>query len=151
SRGRERRAFHTASCCRSARFSSANSRCVRTADRSVPRTIQRHLTMTGELAEQSAECKLIAPDEFLGGTSDAGTITAAGVADTPVDRYEQPPRGRVISTISSPRPRDKNVFAVVSFNRLKHSLLLQPADLIRRVASERPEHLLGVLPKQRRR
>jgi hypothetical protein len=39
SRGRGSRAFQTASCCRSARFSSANSRCVRTAERSVPTRI----------------------------------------------------------------------------------------------------------------
>ena len=48
SRGREWPAFHTASCCRSARFSSANSRCVRAADSSVPRTIPSHLNMAAE-------------------------------------------------------------------------------------------------------
>jgi hypothetical protein len=48
SRGRGWRAFHTASCCRSARFSSANSRCVRTADPSVPTTIPSHLIMTAQ-------------------------------------------------------------------------------------------------------
>jgi hypothetical protein len=48
SRGRGSRAFHTASCCRSARFSSANSRRVRIAERSVPRKIPSHLIMTGQ-------------------------------------------------------------------------------------------------------
>src|SRR5437867_5466590 len=50
SRGRSSRAFHTASCCRSARFSSANSRCVPTVDRSVRRRIPSHLTMAGQIA-----------------------------------------------------------------------------------------------------
>src|SRR5207249_8501011 len=50
SRGRGSRAFHTASCCRSARFSSANSRCVPTVDRSVRRRIPSHLTMAGQIA-----------------------------------------------------------------------------------------------------
>src|SRR2546422_10709287 len=68
SRGRGSRAFHTASCCRSARFSSANSRCVRRELLSVPKRIPSHRTMTGEIADQSAECKLIAADDFLEGT-----------------------------------------------------------------------------------
>src|SRR5262245_43616741 len=42
------RTFQTASCCRSARFSSANSRCVRIAERSVPTRIPSHLTITGQ-------------------------------------------------------------------------------------------------------
>ena len=69
SRGRRSRAFHTASCCRSARFSSANSRCVRRQLLTVPKRIPSHRTMTGEIADQSAECKLIAPDDFLEGTA----------------------------------------------------------------------------------
>src|SRR4030095_9926487 len=68
SRGRRSRAFHTASCCRSARFSSATSRCVRRQLLTVPKRIPSHRTMTGEIADQSAECKLIAPDDFLEGT-----------------------------------------------------------------------------------
>jgi hypothetical protein len=47
-RGGGSRTFHTASCCRSARFSSANARCVRTADRSVPRAVPSHLIITGQ-------------------------------------------------------------------------------------------------------
>jgi hypothetical protein len=66
--GRGWRAFHTASCCRSASFSSANSRCVRTELLSAPKRIPSHRTMTGEIADQSAECKLITPDHFLEGT-----------------------------------------------------------------------------------
>ncbi len=50
SRGRGWRGFHTASCCRSARFSSANSRCVRAVDRRVPMRIPSRLTMTGHIA-----------------------------------------------------------------------------------------------------
>jgi len=57
-------------CCRSARFSSANSRCVRTVDRSVPRRIPSHLTMTGQIADQSAKRKTIATDDFSGRTGD---------------------------------------------------------------------------------
>src|SRR2546425_3589195 len=34
---------------------------------------------------------------------------------------------------------------------LENTLLLQPPDLLRRVAPERPEHLLGVLAEQGRR
>src|SRR5437899_8758370 len=68
SRGRGSRPFHTASCCRSARFSSANSRCVRRQLLTVPKRIPSHRTMTGEIADQSAERKLIAPDDFLEGT-----------------------------------------------------------------------------------
>src|SRR5439155_17772643 len=71
SQGRGWRAFHTASCCRSARFSSANSRCVRTVDRGVPMRSPSHLTMTGQIADQSAKRKRIATDEFLERTRSA--------------------------------------------------------------------------------
>jgi len=40
--------IHTANCRRSARFSSASSRCVRTVARSAPMRIPSHLTMTGQ-------------------------------------------------------------------------------------------------------
>jgi len=46
SRGRGWRAFHMASCCRSARFSSANSRCVRRQLLTIPKRIPSHRTMT---------------------------------------------------------------------------------------------------------
>ncbi len=65
SRGRGWRAFHTASCCRSARFSSANSRCVRTVDRRVLMRIPSHLIMTGQIADQSAKRKTIATDDLF--------------------------------------------------------------------------------------
>jgi hypothetical protein len=67
SRGRRRPAFHTAICCRSARFSSANSRCVRRVLRSVPTMIPSHLTMTGQIADQPTNRKTIAADEFSEG------------------------------------------------------------------------------------
>jgi len=69
SRGRGWRAFHTASCCRSARFSSAKSRCVRTAERSVPRTIHSHLTIDRPIADQPTNGKTTAADEFSGRTA----------------------------------------------------------------------------------
>jgi hypothetical protein len=68
SRGRGWRAFHTASCCLSARFSSANSRRVRTAERNVRRRIPSHLTTTGHIADHFAQRKIVATDEFLEGT-----------------------------------------------------------------------------------
>ena len=61
--------FHTASCCLSARFSSANSRRVRTAEPNVRRRIPNHLTMTGQMADYFAQRKIVATDEFLEGTS----------------------------------------------------------------------------------
>src|SRR3989449_5093379 len=70
SRGRGWRAFHTASCCRSARFSSANSRCVRTELLSVLTRIPSHRAMTRQIADQSGDCKFIAPDDFLEGTTE---------------------------------------------------------------------------------
>jgi hypothetical protein len=69
SRGRGWRAFQTASCCRSARFSSAKSRCVRTAERSVPRTIHSHLTIDRPIADQPTNGKTTAADEFSGRTA----------------------------------------------------------------------------------
>src|SRR2546426_12841667 len=58
SRGRGSRAFHTASCCRSARFSSANSRCVRTELLNVPKKIPTHRIMTDQIADQYAEMQI---------------------------------------------------------------------------------------------
>src|SRR5207245_3355132 len=52
------RSFHTATCCRSARFSSANSRCVQTVLLSVPRTIPSHLTMIGQIADRRLSATL---------------------------------------------------------------------------------------------
>src|SRR5207249_10998320 len=86
--GRGWRAFHTASCCRSARFSSVNSRCVRTVDRSVPRRIPSHLTMTGRIADQSAKCKTIATPEIL-----EGTRTVVNDGGKRPDRPHQPDLG----------------------------------------------------------
>jgi hypothetical protein len=57
SRGRGWRDFHTASYCRSAKFSSANSRCVQTLLRSVPKMIASHLTMSRRIPDQLAERK----------------------------------------------------------------------------------------------
>jgi hypothetical protein len=64
-RGRGLLGFHTASCCRSARFSSANSRCVRRQLLSVAKTIPSHRVMARQIADQYAECKLITSDEFF--------------------------------------------------------------------------------------
>jgi hypothetical protein len=50
------------------RFSSASSRCVRRELLSVPKRIASHRTMTGHIADQLPECKLIAADDFLEGT-----------------------------------------------------------------------------------
>src|SRR5439155_27143348 len=65
SRGRGQRTFHTASCWRSARFSSASLRCVRTAARSVRMRIRSHLTMTGHYPDQPEKRKKFATDDFL--------------------------------------------------------------------------------------
>src|SRR5947207_15341859 len=68
SRGRGSRAFHTASCCRSARFSSASSQCVRRKTASqCPNEDSEPSDHDREIADQSAECKFIAPDDFLEG------------------------------------------------------------------------------------
>jgi hypothetical protein len=69
--------FHRANCCLSARFSSANSRRVRTAERNVQRRIPSHLTMTDQIADHFAQRKIVATEEFLEGTR-GGEVAPAG-------------------------------------------------------------------------
>src|SRR5262249_34983149 len=56
-------------CCRSARFSRANSRCARRQLLTVAKRIPTHRTMTAEIADQSANHKAIATDQFSEGTT----------------------------------------------------------------------------------
>ena len=67
------------------RFSSANSRRVRTAERNVRRRIPSHLTMTGQIADHFAQRKIVATDEFLEGTpsSAVGSVVSAGLLKSP--------------------------------------------------------------------
>jgi hypothetical protein len=66
-------------CWRSARFSSANSRCVRTAHRSVPRRIPSHLTMTpnsgsAQQAARQSQLRVFRKDR-IGGAHSPNQIT----------------------------------------------------------------------------
>ena len=53
----------------SVEYTVEQARGVLHADRSVPRTIPSHLTMTGQIADQFAQRKIVA-DEFLEGTAE---------------------------------------------------------------------------------